>query len=151
MKKNFGKWFSPKYGKLLIRTICLTPWTFYTGFYNHHLAVPYEKKTLETVWNEEPEILEQTCTHRFRNDSDVSQYIFRYWRLASGDFVPHALLGKYINMGEDNSQIYKAIRNQTYKLLCINDKENKADFEIEKGRLIDAFEKVFPEKSEYEK
>lgn len=150
MKKNFGKWFSPKYGKLIIRTLCLTPWTFHTGFYNHHLAVPYEKKTLETVWKEEPEILNQTCLHRFRNDSDVNQYIFRYWRLASGDFVPHAILGKYMNMGNENAAIYQAIRNQRYKLFCVNDKENKADFEAEKRKLIDALESVFIDKSEFE-
>ncbi len=151
LRKNFGKWFSPKYGALLIRTFCLLPWTDYTGFYNHHLAVAYNKSTLETVWKEEPEILDQTCQHKFRNDADVNQYIFRYWRLAAGEFVPHKMLGKYINMSEDNSRILKAIRTQKYKLLCINDKENKADFETEKKKMIDAFESVFPGKSSFEK
>ena len=151
MKKNFSKWFSPKYGKLLIRTMCLTPWTFHTGFYNHHLAVAYKKKTLETVWGEEPEILDQTCSHRFRNDSDVNQYIFRYWRLASGDFIPHAILGKYANMSDNNAMIYNAIKNKSYKLFCINDKENKADFDAEKQKMINAFEMIFPEKCEFER
>lgn len=151
LKKNFWKWFSPKYGKLLTRTLCLSPWTFYTGFYNHHLAVAYDKRTLETVWKEEPEILDRTCRHRFRNDADVNQYIFRYWRLASGDFSPHAVLGKYVNMGDDNTAIYNDIRNRRYKLFCINDKENKADFETEKRKMIEAFEAVFPEKSTFEK
>lgn len=151
IKRNFGKWFSFKYGSLLMRTICLLPWTFHTGFYNHHLAVPYKKETLETVWKEEPEILEQTCSHRFRNDSDVNQYIFRYWRLASGDFVPHKPLGKYLNMGDNNTSIYSAIRNRSYKLFCINDKENKADFEEEKRKMINAFEAIFPDKSAFEK
>ena len=151
MKKNRSKWFNLKYGKLLIRTLCLTPWTFYTGFYNHHLAVAYDKKTLETVWKEEPEILDQTCHHRFRNNMDVNQYIFRYWRLASGNFVPHEVLGRYVNMGDNNESIYRMIREQSEKLLCINDKENKSDFEIEKKKMIDAFEKVFPKKSSFEK
>lgn len=150
IRRNFGKWFSLKYGSLLTRTICLLPWTFHTGFYNHHLAVPYKKETLETVWKEEPEILEQTCCHKFRNDADVSQYIFRYWRLASGDFVPHKPLGKYLNMGDDNTTIYNAIRNRSYKLFCINDKDNKADFDEEKRKMISAFEAVFPEKSVFE-
>ena len=150
IKKNFKKWFSPKYRSLLFRTICLIPWTFHTGFYNHHLAVPYKKSTLKTVWREEPDILVRTCNHRFRNDLDVNQYIFRYWRLASGDFVPHEILGKYKNMGEDNSAIYDAIKNCSYKLLCINDKDNQVNFEIEKRKLIEAFEKVFPKKSQFE-
>ncbi len=150
IKKNFGKWFSLKYGSLLIRTICLLPWTFHTGFYNHHLAVAYEKKTLESVWNEEPEILDQTCSHRFRNDSDVNQYIFRYWRLASGNFVPHRILGKYMNIGDNNAEIYKAIRYQSYKLLCINDKEGIDDFEAVKEKLTHAFETVFPDRCDFE-
>lgn len=151
IKRNLRKWFSPKYGKLLTRTVCLLPWTFHTGFYNHHLAVPYEKKTLETVWKEEPEILDQTCRHRFRNDQDVNQYLFRYWRLASGDFVPHKVLGRYVNMSDDNSGIYKLIRKQNVKLLCINDKENNADFEAEKQKLISSFEKILPGKSGFER
>lgn len=150
VRRNFRKWYNLKYGKLLIRTLCLTPWTFYTGFYNHHLAVAYEKKTLEKVWQEEPDILDATCRHRFRNDSDVNQYIFRYWRLAEGNFVPSRMIGRYMNMGDDNSAIYSAIKEQKYKLLCINDKENRADFETERHKLIEAFESVFPVSSEYE-
>lgn len=151
IKNNFSKWFSLKYGSLLIRTICLLPWTYHTGFFNHHLAVAYNKKTLETVWSKEPEILERTCQHRFRNDLDVNQYIFRYWRLAAGDFVPHATLGKYVNMGDDNSAIYDMIKNCSYQLLCINDKSNNADFEQEKKMLIAAFEKLFPIKCNFER
>ena len=151
IKKNFRKWFSLKYGKLLIRTICLMPWTFHTGFYNHHLAVPYLKSTLEEVWKEEPEILMETSGHKFRNDLDVSQYIFRYWRLAKGEFTPHEILGRYINMGEHNEAIYDAVQKGSYKLLCINDKESNYDFETEKAKLIAAFEKLLPEKSSFEK
>lgn len=151
IRKNFSKWFSPKYGKLLTRTICLLPWTFHTGFYNHHLAVPYLKSTLETVWNEEPEILKETCSHRFRNDLDVNQYIFRYWRLAAGEFVPHEALGKYANMGDNNSSIYDAVRHSKYKLMCINDKESGSDFEEEKQKMKKAFEAILPEKSQFEK
>lgn len=151
LRKNFWKWFSPKYGKLLIRTLCLTPWKFHTGFYNHHLAVPYKKETLETVWKEEPAILDQTCLHRFRNDQDVSQYIFRYWQLASGNFVPHKILGRYVNMGDDNSKIYRMIEKPAGKLLCINDKDNNADFEEEKIKMITVFESSFPNKSVFEK
>ena len=113
--------------------------------------MPYLKSTLETVWNEEPEILNETCRHRFRNDLDVNQYIFRYWRLAAGEFVPHAPLGRYVNMSDNNSSIYDAVRHRKYKLMCINDKENNCDFDTEKEKMTAAFEAAFPEKSEFEK
>lgn len=151
IRKHFSKWFSPKYGKLLIRTLCLLPWTYHTGFYNHHLAVPYTKELLERVWEEEPDVLYQTCSHRFRNDLDVNQYIFRYWRLASGDFVPHRSLGRYVNMGKDNTAVYDTIKKQKVKLYCINDKETKLDFNREKELLVQAFETVFPDKSSFER
>lgn len=150
IKRNFKKWFSPKYGKLLIRNLCLTPWTYYTGFYNPHLAVAYNKSTLELVWREEPEILHETCSHRFRNDSDVNQYIFRYWRLCEGEFVPHKIMGSYANMGADNTKIINTIRRQSVKLYCINDKDNEAEFETERKKLQEAFESIFPEKSRFE-
>lgn len=150
LRKNFWKWYSPKYGKLLIRTLCLTPWTFHTGFYNLHIATSYKKQTLEAVWHEEPEILHQTCMHRFRNDLDVNQYIFRYWQLASGDFVPQKNLGKYANMSEDNSRIFNMIKKQKAKILCINDKDDIVDFEGEKSKLISAFETILPDKSMFE-
>jgi len=151
IKKNFSKWFSLKYGKLLIRTLCLLPWTYHTGFYNHHLAVPYEKKTLETVWAEEPEILNETCLHRFRDNADVNQYLFRYWRLAAGDFVPHEVLGKYVNMGKNSERIYEMIKNQSVKLLCINDKDNESNFQIEKAKLIKKFSETFSDLSCFER
>ena len=150
VKKHLSKWFSPKYGKLLIRTLCLLPWTFYTGFYNHHLAVPYRKQTLETVWQAEPEILDSTCRHRFRNDTDVNQYIFRYWQLAAGEFVPHAVLGKYVNLKSDNTAVYQTIRKRKVKLYCINDKDEGFDFQSVKQELITEFETIFPEKSSFE-
>lgn len=150
IKKNFSKWFSLKYGKLLVRTICLLPWTFHTGFYNHHLAVAYNKETLERVWAEEPEILDQTCSHRFRNNSDVNQYIFRYWRLAEGKFVPGKPLGKYMNIGDDDTAVFEAVKNRACKLLCINDKESGSDFEEVKSGLIRSFEEAFPEKTGFE-
>lgn len=151
MVKHFTKWYSIKYRHLLVRTICLAPWTFYTGFFNHHLAVAYKKETLEEVWKKEPDILMQTCLHKFRNDMDVNQYIFRYWRLAQGDFVPHKILGTYINMNDNNERILRAIKKRQYKLLCINDKESDYIFETEKRKLIEAFENIFSEKSEFEK
>ena len=151
LRNNLAKWFSLKYGALLIRTICLLPWTYYTGFYNHHLAVAYNKKNLEEVWEKEPEILTKTCEHRFRNDTDVNQYIFRYWRLAKGEFIPHRILGKYQNVTSDNDVIYRTIRKQKYKLYCINDREENYDFDAEKTKIIMAFDSILNEKSSFER
>lgn len=151
MTNNLSKWFSLKYGILLMRTILLLPWRYYTGFYNPHLAIAYKKDTFNEVWHKEPGILSQTCMHRFRNDNDVNQYIFRYWRLAKGEFIPHRQLGKYKNITDNNDEINKLIKKRSCKLLCINDKDVDCDFEVEKLKLIKSFEKIYTEKSAFER
>ena len=151
MKKYPGKYFNPKYGVIgLGMALIFSYWKGFTGFYNHHLAVPYLKSTLEEVWREEPEILEKTCRHRFRDNSDVNQYIFRYWQLASGRFVPSKLKGKYYLVSSNNKKILDYINQGKGKMICINDAEFDGDFESMKVQINSALNKLFPEKSSFE-
>ena len=151
MRKYPGKYFNLKYGIVSLgMTSLFSYWKGYTGFFNHHLAVPYLKSTLKEVWNEEPEILEKTCSHRFRDNSDVNQYIFRYWQLASGNFVPDRLKGEYFLVGSDNRKILDYINNSKGKMICINDNEFSGDFDSEKAKINNALNKKFPDRSSFE-
>lgn len=150
IRKNFTKWFNIKYGNLLLRTVCLIPWHFFTGFYNHHLAIPYLKQTLEKVWMEEEEILKDTCGHKFRNNEDVNQYIFRYWQLVQGEFSPTKPLGKSINITENSKKLLTMIRNQTQYLLCLNDSDFEGDFNLQKKNILESMQMILPQKSSYE-
>ena len=53
-------------------------------------------------------------------------------------------------MGEE--KIYKINKKQSVKLFCINDGDESADLDVDKEnlRLIEAFETILPDKSEYE-
>ncbi len=150
IKKNFFKWFNLKYGKLLIRTMCMLPWKYFTGFYNPHLAVAYKKETFEEVWAKEHEVLERTCSNKFRNNEDVNQYIFRYWRLVKGEFSPSKSLGRSMRIEDNNENIINAITQRKYKLICINDAEFIGDFESAKQDIIKALDFILPKKSSYE-
>ena len=151
MKKSFKQYFNYKYGIAgLMRTLLFLPWSAHTGFYNHHLAVSYCKATLEEVWGVEPEILEKTCGHRFRDNADVNQYIFRFWQLASGRFVPSTLHGKYFKISSDNSKIIDYIMKSKKRMICINDDEFDADFEAVKREINGTLSAKFPEKSSFE-
>ena len=151
MKKSPGKFFNLKYGLVSMgMTFFFSYWKGYTGFYNHHLAVPYLKSTLEEVWKKEPEILKKTCSHRFRDNSDVNQYIFRYWQLASGNFVPSTVKGQYFLVGLNNSKILNYIFKRKGKMICINDAEFTGDFDVVKKQINKALDTVFPEKSSFE-
>lgn len=152
LKAHPIKWFNFKYGPVgLIRGLLFAPWSNYTGFFNHHLAVSYLKSTLEEVWQAEPEIMHKTCTHRFRNNNDVNQYIFRFWQLASCKFHPSNLHGKYFKISNDNRKLIRFIRKRKGRMVCINDDEFTGDFEKIKREINSELEKLFPEKSNFEK
>ena len=78
------------------------------------------------------------------------QYLFKYWQLASGNFKPIGKIGEYFNLGEKSDQAIQAIKNQKYKLICINDSEVIDDFEGLKKSIIDSFNNIFPDKSSFE-
>lgn len=151
IKHHITNWFNYKYGFTgLIRAFLFLPWKDYTGFYNHHLAVSYLKSVLTEVWEKEPEIMEKTCEHRFRDNSDVNQYIFRFWQLASGRFTPNTLHGKYFKIGSKNRKITEYIKERKGRMICINDDDFIGDFDCVKKEINDALDNLLPEKSMFE-
>lgn len=152
LRKNFWKWFTPKTGKLL-RTFLLMPWSNFTGFYDHHLPIPYLKSTFEEVWECHEDILLRTTASRFRSISDVSIWLFRYWQLVTGGFVPSNVKkhGAYFSISDKTlDKIVKTIERQKKRIVCLNDGE-VSSFEIAKERINAAFQKILPEKSSFEK
>ena len=105
------------------------------------------------VWEKEPEILNQTISHRFRTKEDVNQYIFKYWQLVTGKFVPrHRNIGKCFVIGEDDLTISNAILKQQYKMICLNDNPcDDIEFTILKQKLDTYFSKILSGKSLFEK
>lgn len=151
LKRDFSKWFSPKYGKFLLTNLYLSPWGDYTGFRNFHTCVPFRKETFEEVWAAEPEILDATCAHKFRSRADVNQYLMRYWRLAKGEFVPGKPNSDYLTIGsEDMAAVERLLHDPAKKVACINDDPMGFDFDTEQKKLVALFEAKFPEKCSFE-
>lgn len=156
IKKNFFKWFNLKYGKNVLKTICLLPWEKFAGFTHFHLANSYLKSTYEEVWKKEFETLNETSLRKFRYILDVNQWLMEDWQLASGKFYPrNTKIGKSYVFTDDykaNEQILKNLEKQKYKIMVINDMVKEADqFEKWKKELINSFEKILPEKSSFER
>lgn len=158
VKQNAGKWFNPfRIGmKNFVCNVFNYHYPEFVGLANEHLPVPILRSTIETVWKAEPELLDMVSRRKFRNSRDVSQYMFRYWQLASGNFAPINVkkLGRAISIRPQNETITNAIRHHTYKMLCLNDMDllpSQSDFERAKQEIIDAFEDVLSEKSTFEK
>ena len=152
LKNNFTKWFNLKYGKDLIRTLLLLPYTGFTGFYNYHFANSYTKSLLEEVNEVFKDAIETTMSHRFRSQMDVSQYIFQDYRFCTGNFYPinQNYKKKFFVLSDENiDQAARIIREQRIYEIVLNDSD-KVDFEHAKKVLQDAFEYILPEKSSFE-
>lgn len=157
IRANWKKWFMPnKVGlKTALMNYVYSKHSSFIGFGNAHLPVPMLKKTIEDVWAKEPEILDETLKTRFRSINDVSQYLFRYWDMAQGNFYPAPLkkLGKRYDLGL-KSPVFDVIKNRSLNMVCLQDPEDCDSEEVfsqVKSRLISAFETIFPEKSSFEK
>ena len=153
IKSHPLKWFSPRYGSSLIRTLTQLPYGLFTGFYVHHLPVSYLKSTFEEVWAKVPEALERACGHRFRDDGDVNQWIMQYWQYCTGRFMPrNPKIGTMYEGAVHADAAVRDIADARVKMLCWNDAADIGeDFDRAKAGLQDAFAVRLPERSTFEK
>ena len=165
--KNMSKWFSVRYGKDMIQNILLFYWNTFTGFKTHHHPQPFLKKTYQEIWTLERQRLEKVLSSRFRESTDLSQYLFRYWQLVKGDFFPEnyrveTKKRKYVEVRnlDDAKRVANVINSNKIKQICINDGTSKGRFNKEgvsvkefveiKNMVNDALQNVLPEKSKFE-
>ena len=142
-----------KYGKQNIKTLLLSAFSKYVGFHNPHIAQAFLKSSFDKLWEIDKEECESTQSHKFRDPSDISQYAVRYLQLVEGNFVPRSSkFGKYLEIHDSNiNEVCDTIKNQKYHVVCLNDTDESCDFEKDKKALIEAFDKILPEKSSFEK
>ncbi len=153
LKNNFFKWFNYKYGFNLLRTFCLLPWPRFTGFIDPHFPNAYQKSTFEEIWQMELALLDKTCLSRFRESDNLNQYVMRYWQLVKGNFEPLNVFKDSLYMSINDTsidEIKQIIENQKKAILVLND-DGVSDFENAEKAINASFQKIFPDKSKYEK
>lgn len=153
-KKHFSKWFSLRNGfKRVFKTMVLNIWPWFPGMYYNHLPSNFLKSTFETVWSEEGEVLNETCMDKFRTKSNCNQWLIKFWQLASGIPLPRSTsIGRCFHIKDRLfDEMLSSISSGRYKMICINDTINTTNFELQKEQVIQAFEKLLPEKSSFEK
>jgi len=152
LKKYFCKYFNYRYGlRHFIPSYYISRVNNFPGFLTKHFSQPYLKKTFEDVWSHSGDTLEAVSENRFRTISDITQYLFRYWQLAKGDFFPENI-NKYRRKYEVSlsniNLIKKTINEKKIKEICLNDTDCSDKVYIE---INNHFEKKFPYKSSFEK
>lgn len=152
-KQHLDKWFSIKSPKDALKNLLYTgkSWDKFHALSSHHITQAYLKSSFETIWDMEPELLKQTCSHRFRNNTDINHFIIREYQLLSWQFHVHDMYRfGHAYQAQDLDQAVDAITQKKYKVICINDGEIE-DFLSIKEKINQAFATVLPNKSSYEK
>ena len=153
LKKNPTKWLTPKYGSQLFRSMALMPFSEFPGFRNHHMPQPFLKSTFREVWEVEEPLLREVSSHRFRDITDVNQYMFRYWQLMDGRFFPSNIAKgtcRYNLTDRDADKLATAIRAQKSDILVMADSEDVSDYDGIVAKVNAAFDTILPEKSSFE-
>lgn len=125
---------------------------FIYGISDYHIHRPLKKSTYEILWDKEYDVMHKTSSNKLRQMDDISVVALRDWQLLSGEFSPSKTIGKLYHTQTlfDSNDAIDSIISQRYKVLCINDTENETDFELHRQMVVDAFEKILPEKSQFE-
>ena len=153
LKANPMKWLNPVYGSQLLRTLALLPFSVFPGFRNHHMPQAFLKSTIREVWDVEESLLREVSSHRFRDITDVNQYMFRFWQLLSGRFHPVNIVRtscRYTLSDRDLDNLTTAIRTQKREILVMADSEEVYDFSRMVAQINAAFDTILPEKSSFE-
>ena len=127
---------------------------YFTGYKIFHSPAAFLKETFEEIWEKEPELLDRTSRNKFRDTSDINQWLALYWQMAKGNFSA-GYTGKdnYLTEITDNNvdSVCSFIRNPERTMICLNDPYEIIDFEVTSKKLQKAFDACLPEKSSFEK
>ena len=150
--KHIHKWINYHYGIDNFRTLCVLPWRHLPGFDNPHLPQGFRKSIFEKVWSLEGSRLTEVCQHRFRNYyADINQWLFRYWQLCEGEFVPASKnRGKYFT-ADQCDRICSEIKKRRKSFICINDSDSIDDITSIRNQILTALSAMLPKPSSFEK
>ena len=84
--------------------------------------------------------------------TDVNQWLFKEWQIASGNFYPRSTkVGKNIAAYNIDAAC-KCISEQQAKMMCLNDTEmGYEEFKECVNKVNKAFDSILPEKSSFER
>jgi hypothetical protein len=152
MARDHDKWFTEAYGSKARLTRQLSFYDKFVTLRTPHNAQPYSKTTFEEVWDYAGKELIEMSQHRFRSPMDYTLELFKTWQICKSNFMPYNTYNdtKMFPLVFKAGKAIKAIRDQSYSLVCLNDSEYIMNFEKTMEGINSAFESILPEKSSFE-
>lgn len=152
MARDHDKWFHKSYGSRARWNYLLKPYGKFITLRTPHNAQPYLKSTFEEVWAVAEKELTETSANRFRTVTDYTPELFRTWQICKGNFEPYNTYSdtKMFPLMLKPKQAIKAIYNQSYTLICLNDNVHIRNYAQVMENIKNAFESILPEKSSFE-
>lgn len=153
MRRDRDKWFHKSYGSKARWNYLLKPYGKFITLRTPHNAQPYLKSTFEEVWAVVGKELTETSVNRFRALNDLTPELFRTWQICRGNFEPYNTYSdtKMFPLMVRPRQAVRAIYNQSYSLICLNDNVHIRNYDRVMADIRDAFESILPEKSGFER
>lgn len=153
MRRWHDKWFDSTYGGKARWNYILRWYPRFVTLRTPHNAQPYLKSTYEKVWAAAAAELTEASTHRFRTDKDLTQELFRTWQICEGNFEPYNTYSdtRMFPLVVRARQAVEAVRNQSYRLVCLNDNVHIRNYGQVMQSLEEAFKHILPDKSSFEK
>lgn len=152
MARDHDKWFDKSYGSRARWNYLLKHYGKFITLRTPHNAQPYLKSTFDEVWNVAEKELTETSANRFRAVTDYTPELFRTWQICRGNFQPYNTYAdtKMFPLMIKPKQAVRAIREQSYSLICLNDNIHIRNYGLVMTEIKNAFESILPEKSSFE-
>ena len=153
LARDRDKWFHPSYGLRARWNYLLKPYGKFITLRTPHNAQPYLKSTFDEVWAVAERELTETSVNKFRALNDYTPELFRMWQICRGNFEPYNTYAdtKMFPLMIKPRQAVRAIREQRYSLVCLNDNVHIRHYDRVMENIRQAFESILPEKSSFER
>lgn len=153
IRKNKSKWLKPfLYGQYALRTAIFMQFKTIIGIFQPHIPYTFLKSSFDNLWEKESKLLDSVCENKFRTTEDINLWLARSWQLLSGNFVPRTRnFGLLIPSGDEKTVDIVLSGKTKHKMICLNDDDSVKDFEVTKKHVIERLERLYPEKSAFEK
>lgn len=151
-RRDYDKWFDPSYGKKRRLTYLYKCHPKFVTLRTPHNTKSFLKSTFEDVWDKCGAELTEMSSHRFRSDNDLTPELFKTWQICLGHFVPYNtyLDAKMFPLVLKSKQAIRAIREQSYSIVCVNDNVHIRNYDEVLTELKNSFNSILPEKSSFE-